>query len=163
MSTPEQALGEVRQHRGGLDASGLRVAVVAARFNQPLVERLVTGALETLVQHGARPTDLHVAWTPGSFEIPVVLGRLASTDSFDALVAVGVVVRGETPHFDYIAGTVARGASRVSLEHGVPVAFGILTTDTWDQAVARSGGKQGNKGSEAARAAIETATLLDEL
>lgn len=163
MTTPEQGLGEVHRHRGDLDAAGLRVAVVAARFNQPLVERLVSGALETLVQHGARPADLHVVWTPGSFEIPVVLGRLATTGSFDALIAVGVVVRGETPHFDYIAGAVAEGASRISLEHGVPVAFGILTTDTWDQAVARSGGKQGNKGSEAARAAIETASLLAEL
>lgn len=153
----------VHQHRGRLDASGLRIAIVAARFNEAVVDRLVAGAVDTLVRHGAEAGDLHVAWAPGSFEVPVVLRRLAERGDLDALIALGAVVRGETPHFDYIAAEVARGASRVGREHGLPVTFGILTTDSWDQAVARAGGKLGNKGSEAALAAIETATLLTEL
>jgi 6,7-dimethyl-8-ribityllumazine synthase len=148
---------------GHLDASGLRVAIVAARFNDAIVERLVSGARDELVRHGADAGDIRVAWVPGAFELPVVLDRLAAGGEVDALVALGCIVRGATPHFDYVAGECASGAGDVARRHGLPVAFGVLTTDTWDQAVERAGGKLGNKGAEAALAAVETANLLRSL
>lgn len=154
---------DVTVHTGRLDASGLRLGIVASRFNEAVVERLVSGAVDAAVRHGALASDVHVVWVPGSFEIPVVLRRLAASDRFDALIAVGAVVRGETPHFEHIAGQAAGGAAAVGREEGVPVSLGILTTDTFDQAVARAGGKHGNKGAEAVLAAIETANLLKEL
>jgi 6,7-dimethyl-8-ribityllumazine synthase len=156
-------MNDVPVHTGRLDATGLRVGVVASRFNEAVVDRLVDGAVDTLVRHGAVPGDVQVAWVPGAFEIPVVLRRMASSGRFDALVALGAVVRGSTPHFDYVAGEAARGAAAVARDTGVPVAFGILTTDTWEQAVERAGGKLGNKGAEAALSAIETANLLKDL
>ncbi|MCC5948547.1 MAG: 6,7-dimethyl-8-ribityllumazine synthase [Nitriliruptoraceae bacterium] len=148
---------------GSVDANGLRVAIVAARFNDAIVERLVAGATDALVRHGADPAAVRVAWVPGAFELPVVLERLAASGDVDALVALGCIVRGDTPHFDYVAGGAASGAADVATKHGIPVAFGVLTTDTWDQAVQRAGGKLGNKGAEAALAAVETATLLRSL
>ena len=154
---------EVRTSTGRIDASGLRVGIVAARFNEAVVDRLVSGAVDTLVRHGALPGDVHVAWVPGAFEIPVVLRRMAASGDVDALVALGAVVRGSTPHFDYVAGEAAGGAAAVARDTGLPVAFGVLTTDTWDQAVERAGGKLGNKGAEAAVSAIETANLLKDL
>ncbi len=154
---------EVNVHSGRIDASGLRIAIVAARFNEAVVERLVSGAVDTAVRHGALPADVHVVWVPGSFELPVVAQRLAGSGRFDALVALGAVVRGATPHFDYVAGEAARGCAQAAREHGLPVAFGILTTDSWEQAVERAGGKLGNKGAEAMISAIETANLLKEL
>ncbi len=154
---------DITVHTGRLDASGLRVGIVAARFNEAVVERLVSGATDALLRHGALPQDVHVAWVPGAFEIPVVLRKLAGAGTFDALVAIGAVVRGQTPHFDYVAGEATRGASAVSNEFGLPVAFGVLTVDTWEQAVDRAGGKMGNKGADAALAAVETANLLKEL
>jgi len=156
-------VSDIPVHHGGPDASGLRVAVVAARFNEAIVERLVDGATGALLRHGAAPTDVQVAWVPGAFELPVVLGHLAARGEVDALVALGCVVRGETPHFDYVAGKAASGSEAVAREHGIPVAFGVLTVDTWDQAVQRAGGKLGNKGAEAALAAVETANLLRSL
>jgi 6,7-dimethyl-8-ribityllumazine synthase len=156
-------VSDIQVHHSGLDASGLRVAVVAARFNEAIVERLVDGATGALLRHGAAPADVQVAWVPGAFELPVVLHRLAAGGEVDALVALGCVVRGETPHFDYVAGGAASGSEAVAREHGLPVAFGVLTVDTWDQAVQRAGGKLGNKGAEAALAAIETANLLRSL
>lgn len=154
---------DITVHTGNLDASGLRIAVVAARFNDAIVERLVSGATDALVRHGAAPDDLQVAWVPGAFELPVVLDRFAGGGEIDALVALGCVVRGATPHFDYVAGEAASGAGAVSRRHGVPIAFGVLTVDTWEQAVERAGGKLGNKGAEAALAAVETANLLRSL
>lgn len=154
---------DVTVHRGGMDADGLRVGIVAARFNRTVVEQLVTGAVDTLVRHGADPADLEVAWVPGGFELSTALRRLAGSGRFDALIALGAVVRGETPHFEHIAGETARGATAVGRDHDLPVAYGVLTTDTSEQAAARAGGKLGNKGEEAARAAIETANLLEEL
>jgi len=148
---------------GALDASGLRIGLVAARFNEAIVERLVDGAVNALVRHGAKPADVTVAWVPGAFEVPVVLRKMATSGAYDALVAVGCVVRGATPHFDYVAGEAASGVSAVARESGVPVAFGVLTTDTWDQAVERAGGKLGNKGAEAAVTAVETAQVLRQL
>lgn len=154
---------EVTARSGRLDASGMRIALVAARFNRPLVERLLDGAVDALIRHGALATDLEVAWVPGSFEVPLVTRRLARSGRFDAVVALGCVIRGETPHFDYIASEVASGCAAVAREVEVPVAFGVLTVDTWDQAVQRAGGKLGNKGAEAAASAVETANLLKEL
>jgi 6,7-dimethyl-8-ribityllumazine synthase len=156
-------MDEVNVHTGRLDASGLRIGIVAARFNQTVVGKLVEGAVDAAIRHGALPADLHVAWVPGAFEIPVVLRKMADSGRFDALVALGAVVRGSTPHFDYVAGEAAKGAASVGREHGIPVAFGVLTTDTWEQAVERSGGKLGNKGADAVLSAIETANLLKEL
>ena len=158
MNTPE-----ITVHTGRLDASGLRVGIVAGRFNEAVVERLVSGATDALLRHGALAQDVHVAWVPGAFEIPVVLRKMAESGRFDALVAIGAVVRGQTPHFDYVAGEATSGAAAVGREFGLPVAFGVLTVDTWEQAVDRAGGKMGNKGAEAALAAVETANLLKEL
>jgi 6,7-dimethyl-8-ribityllumazine synthase len=154
---------EIAKHVGRLDASGLRVGIVAARFNEAVVERLVDGAIDTLLRHGALAGDVAVAWVPGAFELPVVLRRMAETGRFDALVALGCVVRGATPHFDYVAGECASGSSSVARDVGLPVAFGVLTVDTWEQAVERAGGKLGNKGGEAALAAVETARVIETL
>ncbi len=154
---------EITSHTGAVDASDLRVAIVAARFNDAVVDRLVNAASDVLVRHGADPAAVRVVWVPGAFEIPVVLDKLAASGEVDALVALGCIVRGDTPHFDYVAGGAASGAADVALRHGVPVAFGVLTTETWDQAVQRAGGKLGNKGAEAALAAVETANLLRSL
>lgn len=148
---------------GDADATGLRVAVVAARFNEEIVTRLVRGAIDSLVEHGASEDDVVVHWVPGAFELPVVCAAIAATGTFDAIVALGAVIRGETPHFDFVAGGAASGVAAVALEHGLPVAFGVLTTDTWEQAEARAGGDAGNKGAEAALAAVETANLLKSL
>lgn len=148
---------------GHLDASGLRVGIVASRFNEAVVERLVSGALDALQRHGADPADLTVVWVPGAWELPLALDTLAAGGSIDALVALGCVVRGATPHFDYVAGEAASGCQTVARQHGVPVGFGLLTTDTWEQAVERAGGKLGNKGAEAAVTAIEMARVLKEL
>lgn len=154
---------DVRVHSGTLDAAGLRVGIVAARFNEAVVSSLVDGAVDALLRHKALPGDIQVAWVPGAFELPVVLERLAASGEVDALVALGCVVRGATPHFDYVAGECASGAAAVSRTHGLPIAFGVLTTDTWEQAVERAGGKLGNKGAESALAAVETARLLQSL
>jgi 6,7-dimethyl-8-ribityllumazine synthase len=150
-------------HTGQLDASGLRIGIVAARFNDAVVDRLVDAATDTLIRHGAQPADVHVAWVPGAFDIPVVAQRMAASGSYDALVALGCVVRGATPHFDHVAGQCAAGIANVARETGIPIGFGVLTTDTWDQAVERAGGKLGNKGADAALAAVETARVLQEL
>ncbi len=154
---------DVTVHTGQLDARGLRVAVVASRFNEVVVEKLVDGAVDTLLRHGALEDDVTVAWVPGAWELPVVARAYAASGTVDAIVALGAVVRGSTPHFDYVAGEAASGCAAVQREHGLPVAFGVLTTDTWDQAVARAGGKLGNKGGEAALAAVETANLLKDV
>jgi 6,7-dimethyl-8-ribityllumazine synthase len=148
---------------GHLDASGLRVGIVAARFNDAVVERLVAGALDALERHGADPADITLVWVPGAWELPVALAKLASGGSVDVLIALGCVVRGATPHFDYVAGEAASGCAHVSRDHGLPVAFGVLTTDTWEQAVERAGGKLGNKGAEAAATAVEMVRVLKEL
>lgn len=154
---------DVQVHTGRVDASGLRVALVAARFNAAVVERLVDGAVDALLRHGALPADVRVAWVPGAWELPVVARKLAETGDLDAIVALGAVVRGATAHFDYVAGEAARGCAAAGRDSGVPVTFGVLTTDTWEQAVERAGGKLGNTGASAALAAVETANLLKEL
>ncbi|MFP4312556.1 MAG: 6,7-dimethyl-8-ribityllumazine synthase [Nitriliruptoraceae bacterium] len=154
---------DITHLEGSLDASGLTVAVVAGRFNEVIVRALVEGATSALLRHGASSDAITVVWTPGSWELPVVLDRLAASGRYDALVALGCVVRGETAHFDYVAGEGSNGTAAVARTHGIPIGNGVLTTETWDQAVARAGGKLGNKGAEAALAAVETATLLRNL
>jgi len=148
---------------GELLARDLRFAFVAARFNDFVVDPLLRGALDALKRHGATEKQIEIVRVPGAFDIPIVARKLALSRRYDALIALGAVVRGETPHFDYVAGECASGLARIALETGVPVAFGVLTTDTMEQAVDRAGGKAGNKGADAALAAIEMANLLRRL
>ena len=148
---------------GELLARDLRFAFVAARFNDFVVEPLIRGALDALKRHGASEKQIEIVRVPGAFDMPIVARKLALSRRYDALIALGAVVRGQTPHFDYVAGECASGLARIALESGVPIAFGVLTTDTMEQAVDRAGGKAGNKGADAALAAIEMANLLRRL
>jgi 6,7-dimethyl-8-ribityllumazine synthase len=148
---------------GELLARDLRFAFVAARFNDFVVEPLIRGALDALKRHGATEKQIEIVRVPGAFDIPIVARKLALSRRYDALLALGAVVRGQTPHFDYVAGECASGLARIALESGIPIAFGVLTTDTMEQAVDRAGGKAGNKGADAALAAIEMANLLRRL
>ena len=152
----------MKVYEGSLDGAGLRIGLVAGRFNEVVVRQLVAGATDCLRRHGVAEDDIELAWVPGAYELPVVTRRLADTGRFDALVALACVVRGQTPHFDYVAGQAAL-VGRVTEHTGVPVTFGVLTTEDFDQAVDRAGGKLGNKGWDAAQAAIETARLLADL
>ena len=147
------------QRRG----EGLRVGLVCSRFNELVTERLLAGAHDGLVRHGVDEASITVAWVPGAFELPLVAARLAASGECDAVVCLGAVIRGATPHFDYVAGQCAAGVQRAQLDSGVPVIFGVLTTDDVDQALERAGGKAGNKGFDAAAAAIEMADLLRQL
>lgn len=145
---------------GNLDAKGLTCGIVVSRFNSFICERLLEGAIDALVRHGGSDSDITVVRVPGAFEIPLAAQTMASTKKFDAVICLGAVIRGSTPHFDYVAAEVSKGVASVSLESGIPIAFGVLTTDTIEQAVERAGTKAGNKGFEAAVTAIETANLL---
>jgi 6,7-dimethyl-8-ribityllumazine synthase len=148
---------------GELAVRDLRFAIVAARFNDFVVEPLVRGALDALKRHGATEKQIEIVRVPGAFDIPIVVRKLALSRRYEALIALGAVVRGQTPHFDYVAGECASGLARIALESGVPIGFGVLTTDTVEQAVDRAGGKAGNKGADAALAALEMANLLRRL
>jgi len=148
---------------GELSARDLRFAVVAARFNDFVVEPLIRGAVDALKRHGAIEKQMEIVRVPGAFDIPLVVRKLALSRRYDALITLGAVVRGQTPHFDYVAGECASGISRIALEAGIPIAFGVLTTDTMEQAVDRAGGKAGNKGADAAMVAIEMANLMRRL
>jgi 6,7-dimethyl-8-ribityllumazine synthase len=150
-------------YEGSLDGKRLRVAVIASRFNETISKRLLDGALDGLRRHGVGESDISVAWVPGAFELPAAARRFASSGEVDAVVCVGVVIRGETPHFDYVAGQAAAGISEASVATGVPVIFGVLTTEDSTQANERAGGKLGNKGFEAAAAAIEMANLYSAI
>lgn len=150
-------------YEGHLVGTGLKVGIVVARFNELLSSRLLSGAQDALVRHGVSAGDVDVAWVPGAFEIPLVAGKLAASGRYDAIVALGVVIRGGTPHFEYVSAEVSKGVAKVSLDTGVPVMFGVITADTIDQAVERAGTKAGNKGWEAAEAAIEMANLTKSL
>jgi 6,7-dimethyl-8-ribityllumazine synthase len=140
-----------------------RFAVVASRFNHEIVERLVDGALDAFVRHGAAVDDVDVVWVPGAWELPLAARRLLATERYNALVAVGAVIRGDTPHFDYVAGEASRGLSSASVEFDTPIGFGLLTCDNNAQAEARAGGAHGNKGWDAALAALEMADLFERL
>ncbi len=150
-------------HEGKLDARDLKVALVVARFNELISERLLEGALDCLRRHGAEDKALHVIRVPGGFELGLAAKAAAASGDYDAVVCLGAVVRGATPHFDLVAGEAARGVARAALDSGVPVTFGVLTTDTLEQAIERAGAKSGNKGWDAALAGIEMAQLLRTL
>ena len=154
-------MGDYSTYEGELDASGMRFAIVAARFNRDITEPLCSGAEKTLRDYGA--ADVHVAWVPGAFELPLVAKRFALSGAVDAVVCIGAVIRGETAHFEYVAGECAAGLTRASLDTGVPIAFGVLTVEDREQAQARVGGAEGHKGEEAAAAAIEMVSLLRNL
>jgi 6,7-dimethyl-8-ribityllumazine synthase len=153
----------VREIRGDFAARGRRFAVAASRFNELVVRKLLDGAVECLRAHGVADDDLDVAWVPGSFELPLVALSLARSGGYDAVICLGAVIRGETAHFDHVAGQASTGIREAAQETGVPVVFGVLTTDTLEQAVDRAGGKHGNKGWDAAMAAMEMASLLEQL
>lgn len=148
---------------GSPEGRGRRVAVVVARFNQTVTQRLLEGALDGLVRHGVAFDDIDVTWVPGAWELPAAARRLLASDRYTALVALGAVIRGETPHFDYVAGEASRGLAQAAAEFDVPIGFGVLTCDTMQQADARAGGAHGNKGWDAALAALEMADLFDRL
>jgi 6,7-dimethyl-8-ribityllumazine synthase len=148
---------------GKLDATGLRFGIIVGRFNSFIGDRLLEGALDALVRHGAKDKDIEVARVPGAFEIPLAAQKMAAAGKYDAMICLGAVIRGATPHFDYVAAEVSKGVAQVSLKSGVPIAFGVLTTDSIEQAIERAGTKAGNKGFEAAMTAIETAQLFRSL
>lgn len=150
-------------YKGGLEGEGLRVGIVVARFNEAVTSRLLSGAQEGLAQHGVKEEDVDIAWTPGSLELALVAKKMAKSGRYSAIICLGAVIRGGTPHFDYVASGVTQGVVRANLETGVPVIFGVLTTDNVDQAFDRAGAKLGNKGFDAAMNAVEMANLLKEL
>ena len=152
-----------RTHRGRLNATGLRFALIVSSWNDFLTSKLSDGALNTLESHGANEGDIEIFTVPGAFELPLTAKKAAETGRFDAIIALGVVIRGETPHFDYVAGEAAKGLASVGFSTGVPVAFGVVTADNLEQAINRCGAKAGNKGAEAAAAAIETADLFRQI
>ncbi len=154
-------MGRSVEFEGTLDARDMRLAIVAGRFNDDVTAPLLAGAAGVLAELGL--TDVPVVWVPGAFEIPLVARRLAESGQYDAVVCLGAVIRGDTPHFDYVAGECAAGIQRVALETGLPIVFGVLTTDDLEQAMARAGGSVGNKGAEAARTAVEMVDLLRRL
>lgn len=148
---------------GDLVGHGLKVGIVVSRFNELLSSKLLSGAIDALTRHGVSEDDVDVAWVPGAFEIPLVAKRMADSGRYDAVLALGVVIRGGTPHFEYVAAEVSKGVAKASLDTGVPVIFGVVTADTIEQAVERSGTKAGNKGWDAALAGIEMAKLLESI
>jgi 6,7-dimethyl-8-ribityllumazine synthase len=157
-------MGEkLRQIEGELSARGLRVGIVAARFNDFIVDRLVDGAVAALFEHGAEPADLVCIRVPGAFEIPVTVKKMAASKRYDAIVALACVIRGATPHFDYVAGEASRGLASIAREHELALGFGVLTCDTLEQAIERAGSKSGNKGADAALTAIRMASVFRQL
>jgi 6,7-dimethyl-8-ribityllumazine synthase len=152
-----------RVFEGQISATGLRFAIVVSRFNSFITERLLGGAMDALTRTGANPDQIDVVKVPGSWEVPVAAAELARQKRYDALICLSAVIRGETPHFDYVAGEAAKGIAHVSAETGIPVAFGVLTTNTLEQAIDRAGAKGGNKGFDAAMTAVEMANLMRTL
>ncbi|MCL1984892.1 MAG: 6,7-dimethyl-8-ribityllumazine synthase [Betaproteobacteria bacterium] len=148
---------------GKLDGKGLRVTIVAARFNDFIVERLIGGAVDYLARHGCDEKNIDLVRVPGAFEMPLVCKRLAARKNCDGIVAVGAVIRGSTPHFEFVANEAIKGIAQVCLESGIPIGFGLLTTDTLEQAIERAGSKAGNKGAEAAAAMLETVRVLEQI
>ncbi|TRM11596.1 6,7-dimethyl-8-ribityllumazine synthase [Lentibacillus cibarius] len=148
---------------GSLVGTDLKIGVVVARFNEFITGKLLEGALGTLKQHGVKEDNVDVVWVPGAFEIPVIARKMAAKDDYDAVITLGAVIRGATPHFDYVCNEAAKGISNAAVQTGKPVIFGILTTETIEQAIERAGTKAGNKGADAAVAAIETANVVKEL
>ena len=153
----------IKTIEGGLTVSGARFCLVVARWNSFVVESLEKGAVDTLLRHGAREEDIAIVRVPGAFEMPLALDKIAAKGEYDAIVALGAVIRGGTPHFEYVAGECVKGMAQVTLKHGTPIAFGVLTVDSIEQAIERAGTKAGNKGGEAAASAIEMVNLLGQL
>ena len=147
-------------YEGKLIAEGIRVGIVAARFNEFVVSKLLSGCEDGLLRHGVRPDDIAVAWVPGAFEIPLAAAKMAGSGKYDAVIALGAVIRGSTSHYDYVCSEVSKGVAGTALSTGVPVLFGVLTTDTIEQAIERAGTKAGNKGAECAQGAIEMVNLF---
>src|SRR5210317_653840 len=156
-------MSDITTLEGDLVVRDARIALLVSRFNSFVVESLLEGAVDTLKRHGADERDLQIVRVPGAYEMPLVAQRLAASKRFDAIIALGAVIRGGTPHFEYVAGECTRGLSAVSMQHDIPVAFGVLTVDTIEQAIERAGTKAGNKGGEAALSAIEMISLLRSL
>ncbi|WP_153465018.1 6,7-dimethyl-8-ribityllumazine synthase [Sediminibacillus terrae] len=150
-------------YEGNLVGTDLKIGVVVGRFNEFITNKLLSGAQDALRRHGVSEDDVSVAWVPGAFEIPLVTKKMAASKKYDAVIALGTVIRGSTPHFDYVSSEVSKGVASVSMQEDLPVIFGVLTTDTIEQAIERAGTKAGNKGAEAAVSAIEMANLLKNL
>lgn len=149
--------------KGNLIAQGLKFGIVVSRFNELVTSKLLDGAIDCLKRHGANDEDIEIFYSPGSFEIPLIAKKIAQTGKYNAVICLGAIIRGETPHFDYIASEVSKGISQVQLETGIPIAFGVITTDDVEQALNRSGMKNGNKGWDAALTAIEMANLINQI
>ena len=152
-----------KTYEGQLVADGLKFGLVASRFNEFITNKLLEGAIDGLKRHGVADSDIAIAWVPGAFEIPTIAKKMAESGKYDAVICVGAVIRGSTPHFDYVAAEVSKGIAQVGLQTGVPVIFGVITTDNIEQAIERAGTKAGNKGFEAAEGAIEMANLLKSM
>lgn len=150
-------------YEGNLNSTELKIGIIVSRFNSFITAKLLDGALDTIKRHGGNLDDVDVVWIPGAFETPSIAKQLAESERYDALICIGAVIRGATPHFDYVAGESAKGISQVSLQTGIPVIYGVITTDTIEQAIERAGTKSGNKGAEAAVTAIEMANLRKQL
>lgn len=150
----------IKTYEGHFSAAGMRFCIVASRFNNFIVDQLQAGAIDALLRHGADEQSIHVAKTPGAYELPLAVQAAAASQRYDAVIAVGAVIRGATPHFDYVAGECVKGISSVSLKYDIPVSFGVLTVDSIEQAIERAGTKAGNKGAEAALSAVEMVNLL---
>ena len=148
---------------GKLISEGIKVGIVAARFNEFIVSKLLSGCEDSLLRHGVQPQDISVAWVPGAFEIPLIASKMAKSGKFDAVIALGAVIRGSTSHYDYVCSEVSKGVANVALNSDIPVMFGVLTTDTIEQAIERAGTKAGNKGYDCALSAVEMVNLLREI
>jgi len=156
-------MSHIKTFEGIFNAQGAKFCLVASRFNSFIVEQLEAGAIDALVRHGADRADIHLVKAPGAYELPLVVQRVAASTKYDAIIALGAVIRGGTPHFDYVAGECVKGLAQVSLQYSVPVSFGVLTVDSIEQAIERAGTKAGNKGAEAALSAIEMVSLFKNL
>jgi len=148
---------------GNLIVKAKKFGIIASRFNDFMTKQLVSGCMDTLVRHGADDDDLTIVWVPGAFEIPAVAGKMAQTKAYDAVICLGTVIRGQTPHFDFVASEAAKGIAKVAQDSGIPVIFGVITADTIEQAIERSGTKDGNKGKDAALSAIEMINVMSQI
>ncbi|MBM6884673.1 6,7-dimethyl-8-ribityllumazine synthase [Pseudoflavonifractor phocaeensis] len=153
----------MKTFEGKLVSSGIKVGIVVARFNEFITSKLLSGAMDGLLRHNVQEEDIQVAWVPGAFEIPLIASKMAKSGKYDAVICLGAVIRGSTSHYDYVCNEVSKGIAAVSLESGIPVMFGVLTTENIEQAIERAGSKAGNKGSECAEGAIEMVNLIREM
>lgn len=156
-------MSSIKTFEGTFSVQGSKFCIVASRFNSFIVEQLEAGAVDALVRHGADRDDIHIVKAPGAFELPMVVKRIAASKQYDAIIALGAVIRGGTPHFEYVAGECVKGIASISLQYDIPVSFGVLTVDTIEQAIERAGTKAGNKGAEAALSAVEMVSLFQNL